>query len=47
MKQFPDGSNPKDTYQPNMNLMMEKSNSENLIGVKGIHRSILEVDRRH
>ena len=46
MKQFLDGSNPKDIFQANMNSMMEKSNSKNPMAVKGTHR-ILEVDRRH
>ena len=47
MKEFFDGSISKDIFQAKLNSMKEKSNSENPMGVKGTHRRILVVDRRH
>ena len=47
MKEIFDGSSAKDIFQAKLNSMKEKSNSENPMGVKGTHRRILVVDRRH
>ena len=46
VKEFLDGSNPKDIFQAKLNSKKEKSKSENPMGVKGTHRRILVVDRR-
>ena len=34
MKEFFDGSSPKDIFQTKLNLKMEKSNSDNAMGMK-------------
>ena len=46
MKEFLNGSNPKDMFQAKLNSVKEKSNSKNPMGGKGTHGRILVVDRR-
>ena len=46
MKEFFDGSIPKDIFQAKLNSMMEKSNSDNPMGMKWKTQKKLVVDRR-
>ena len=46
MKEFFGGSSPKDIFQAKLNSTMEKSNSDNAMGMKRNTQKKLAVDRR-
>ena len=46
MKEFFGGSSPKDIFQAKLNSTMEKSNSDNAMGMKRNTQKKLAVERR-